>query len=98
MRLKVPASNRRGEWPVMLKYVSKFTLDILPSVVATIVGAYIVNHYIVARPGANAPAAAVSTAEPKAEAKGAPEPATADVKASETFSPVANISTPRVKP
>jgi len=54
----------------MLKYVSKFALDILPSVVATIIGAYIVNHYIVTRPGASAPvAAAVSTAEPKAEAK-----------------------------
>ena len=81
----------------MLKYVSKFTLDILPSVVATIVGAYIVNHYIVARPGANAPAAAVSTAEPKAEAKVAPEPATADAKASETSSRVANIPEPGVK-
>jgi hypothetical protein len=81
----------------MLKYVSKFTLDILPSVVATIVGAYIVNHYIVTRPGAYAPAAAVSTAEPKAEAKVAPEPATADAKAPETSSGVANIPEPGVK-
>jgi hypothetical protein len=81
----------------MLKYVSKFTLDILPSVVATIVGAYIVNHYIVARPGTNAPAAAVSTAEPKAEAKVAPQPAMADAKASETSSGVANIPEPGVK-
>ena len=30
----------------MLKLVSKFAMDILPSVIATIVGAYIVNHYI----------------------------------------------------
>src|SRR5882724_4311097 len=98
MRLKVPATNRRGEWPAMLKYVSKFTLDILPSVVATIIGAYIVNHYIVAKPGANAPvAAAVSTTEPKAEAKVAPEAATADAKASETSSGVANIPEPGVK-
>ncbi len=52
----------------MLKYVSKFILDILPSVVATIIGAYIVNHYIVTRP--DAPAAAVAaTPNPKAEAK-----------------------------
>jgi hypothetical protein len=81
----------------MLKYVSKFALDILPSVVATIIGAYIVNHYIVTKPGANAPvAAAVSTAEPKAEAKVAPE-ATADAKASETSSGVANIPEPGVK-
>jgi hypothetical protein len=50
----------------MLKYVSKFTMDILPSVVATIIGAYIVNHYIVTRPAADAPvAAAVSPAVPK---------------------------------
>jgi hypothetical protein len=54
----------------MLKYVSKFALDILPSVAATIIGAYIVNHYIVSKPGADAPvAAAVSTADPKIEAK-----------------------------
>lgn len=50
----------------MLKYVSKFAMDILPSVIATIIGAYIVNHYIVTKPGADAPvAAAVSPADPK---------------------------------
>jgi hypothetical protein len=61
----------------MLKYVSKIALDILPSVVATIIGAYIVNHYIVTRPGADAPvAAAVSLAEPKpsADVANIPEP------------------------
>jgi hypothetical protein len=51
----------------MLKIVSKFTMDILPSVIATILGAYIVNHYIVTRPDAPV-AAAVSPADPKAEA------------------------------
>src|SRR5580704_16844033 len=70
----------------MLKYVSKFTMDILPSVVATIIGAYIVNHYIVTKPGAEAPvAASVSTVEPTADA------AKADVKASEPSTDVANI-------
>ncbi len=51
----------------MLKYVSKFAMDILPSVVATIIGAYIVNHYIVTKPGTDAPAAAaaVSSGDPK---------------------------------
>ena len=39
----------------MLKYVSKIAMDILPSVVATIIGAYIVNHYITAKPAADAP-------------------------------------------
>src|ERR1700722_3495298 len=54
----------------MLKYVSKFTMDILPSVVATIIGAYIVNHYIVTKPAADAPvAASVSTADPQAAEK-----------------------------
>ena len=49
---------------MLKKYVSKFTIDILPSVLATIIGAYIVNHYIVAKPAA--PAAAVaSTPETK---------------------------------
>jgi hypothetical protein len=50
----------------MLKYLSKITMDILPSVVATIIGAYIVNHYIATKPATDAPvAAAASTAEPK---------------------------------
>jgi hypothetical protein len=51
---------------MIVKYLSKFVLEVLPSVVATIVGAYIVNHYIVARPAADAPvAASVSTVDPK---------------------------------
>ena len=71
----------------MLKYVKKFTLDILPSVVATIIGAYIVNHYIVAKPAADAPvAAAASTINPKG-----------DAKASEPISDVVNIPEAGVK-
>src|SRR6202041_491977 len=81
MRLKVPASKQGGESPVMLKkYVSKLMMDILPSVVATIIGAYIVNHYIVAKPDAPV-AAAVSPADPKQ----------ADAKPAEASSDVANI-------
>jgi hypothetical protein len=50
----------------MLKYLSKITMDILPSVAATIIGAYIVNHYITAKPATNVPVApVVSTAVPK---------------------------------
>jgi hypothetical protein len=61
----------------MLKYVSKFTIDILPSVVATIIGAYIVNHYIVAKPADAPVAAAVSTSDPaKADPKAAESVAT----------------------
>jgi hypothetical protein len=50
----------------MLKLASKFAMDILPSVIATILGAYIVNHYINTRPpAADANAAAVYTAQPQ---------------------------------
>lgn len=59
-------------------YAKKFAMDILPSVAATIIGAYIVNHYIVTKPGADAPvAAAISAADPKADAK--PAQTSADV-------------------
>jgi hypothetical protein len=63
---------------MIVKYLSKFVLEILPSVVATIIGAYIVNHYIVAKPATDAPvAAAVSTVDPKAaDAKTADSKAT----------------------
>jgi len=69
----------------MLKYVSKFTLDVLPSLLATVIGAYIVNHYIVAKPDAPA-VAAVSSTDPKAEAK-----------ASGTPSDVASVPEPGVR-
>jgi hypothetical protein len=65
----------------MLKYLSKFASDILPSVAATIIGAYIVNHYISAKPAPDAPAAAVSLADPKS----------AGSKPAETPADVANI-------
>ena len=77
----------------MLKYVTKFTMDILPSVIATIIGAYIVNHYIANKPAADAPvAAAVSTSDPKAEAK-----MVTDGKAPESSSDIANIPEAGVK-
>ncbi|MCK1383740.1 hypothetical protein [Bradyrhizobium sp. 21] len=47
----------------MLKYVAKISMDIFPSVLATIIGAYIVNHYINAKPATDAPAAMVAPAE-----------------------------------
>jgi hypothetical protein len=51
----------------MLKYVSQFFLQIFPSVIATVVGAYIVNHYIIPKAGSDAPkAAAYSKATPGA--------------------------------
>ncbi|MCP3473644.1 hypothetical protein NLM33_25350 [Bradyrhizobium sp. CCGUVB1N3] len=53
----------------MLKYLTKISMDIFPSVLATIIGAYIVNHYINARPAPDTPAAAVAPAQTKKEAK-----------------------------
>jgi hypothetical protein len=47
----------------MLKYLAKISMDIFPSVLATIIGAYIVNHYINAKPAADAPAAVIAPAE-----------------------------------
>ncbi|HKU06750.1 MAG TPA: hypothetical protein VJR30_11840 [Bradyrhizobium sp.] len=53
----------------MLNYLKKFAVEIVPSVAATVIGAYIVNHYINAKPAADTPKAAVmSTAQPKAGA------------------------------
>ncbi len=82
---------------MLKKYISKFAMDIFPSVAATIIGAYIVNHYIATKPAPNAPAAAVSTAEPQAEAKPAPEAAKAGSKAPETSADVANLPEPGIK-
>ncbi len=88
---------------MIVKYLSKFVLEILPSVVATIIGAYVVNHYIVARPAANAPvAAAVSTVDPKTvdssktvdPKKTDAKAAKSDVKGPETPSDVASAPEP----
>lgn len=53
----------------MLKYLAKISMDILPSVLATIIGAYIVNHYINAKPAADAPAAVAAPAQPGKDGK-----------------------------
>ena len=51
----------------MLKLASKFAMDIFPSVIATIIGAYIVNHYINNKAPADPSlkAATVSSTDPK---------------------------------
>src|SRR6185312_14617184 len=69
MCLKVPPCLAVGEWSAMLNYMKKFALEILPSVAATVIGAYIVNHYI-SRPATNGPvAAAVAPAGAKKHVK-----------------------------
>ena len=58
----------------MLKIASKFAMDIFPSVIATILGAYIVNHYINSKPEAPTAAAVLSPAPKKADLGNPPEP------------------------
>ncbi|WP_027573135.1 hypothetical protein [Bradyrhizobium sp. WSM1743] len=53
----------------MLKYLAKISMDIFPSVLATIIGAYIVNHYINAKPAADTPAAVVAPAQTGSDGK-----------------------------
>src|SRR5438093_12983090 len=69
MRLKVPAIEGPRGVAGMLNYLKKFAVDIFPSVAATVIGAYIVNHYIVTKPTADAPAAAASMANPRGDGK-----------------------------
>lgn len=76
---------------MIVKYLSKFVLEVLPSVVATIIGAYIVNHYIT-KPAAEVPvAAAVSTVEPKAVDPKTVDPKKTDAKEAEKPSDVASV-------
>jgi hypothetical protein len=81
---------------MLKKYISKFTIDILPSIVATIVGAYIVNHYIIPKAGADRPAAAAAAVpdgkapEKTATAKAMTAKASA-ARPAETSSDVANV-------
>src|ERR1700760_2041729 len=60
---KVPGKRCR-ERSKMLNYMKKFTLEILPSLAATGLGAYIVNHYI-NKPDSPPPVAGVSSVETK---------------------------------
>jgi hypothetical protein len=60
---------------MLKKYVKKFAMDILPSVAATIIGAYIVNHYIVSQACSRRPgAASLSTAKPQGQSRSQPMP------------------------
>ena len=83
---------------MLKKYLTKFTVDILPSVAATVIGAYIVNHYIVSKPGPGAPvAAAVSTVDPKAKPDSARVDVKADDKAAGTSTDAVTSRSPGVK-
>jgi hypothetical protein len=82
----------------MLKYITKLAMEIVPSVVATILGAYIVNHYINAK--SETPAAAVAAAASTADIKASDSKADgvkADVKPAETSADLSSIPGPGIK-
>ena len=54
----------------MLKFISKFVLNIFPSVAASVIGAYIVHNYITAKPAEPPPAATASAVAPKSDSAG----------------------------
>ena len=83
----------------MLKLASKFAMDIFPSVIATIVGAYIVNHYINTKPPAGSPAtaAAMSTADPKSAADPKKPGSRTDSKPAERSADLGNAPEPGVR-
>jgi hypothetical protein len=77
----------------MLKYASKFFLNIFLSVLATVIGSYLANQYIVGRPVAEVPVSLDATIDPRrpdADA-GSRE---ADITAPEEPSAVANALGP----
>jgi hypothetical protein len=77
----------------MLKLASKFAMDIFPSVIATILGAYIVNHYINTKPPADAAATAASVSS--ADSKKAASKAAS--KAAERSADLGNLPEPGVR-
>ncbi len=62
---------------MLKKYLSKFTIDILPSVFATVVGAYIVNYYIIPKAREDRPPAPAAAQSAPAPEKAASKPAEA---------------------
>jgi hypothetical protein len=86
----------------MVKYLSKFVLEVLPSVFATVVGAYIVAHYI--NPKAEAPKAAVVATAPATEAKdaadttGTVEDKAVDARTADTTPAESKSADPKTEP
>ena len=85
----------------MLKYFTKFAMEIVPSVIATILGAYIVNHYITAKPATD-PASVSSTESKKVEVKADAKTdikadSRAEAKPAEAMTDVTNLPEPGVR-
>ena len=79
------------------KYISKFTIDILPSIIATIVGAYIVTHYINPKNDAGKPAAAVASTPDAAIDSKAAVASPAEKSADIVDAPAVPAARPRVE-
>lgn len=77
------------------KLFSKYFLEVIPSIVATVVGAYIVTHYINAKSEADKPKAAVSA--PASTSKDAPQTLKADDSGDRTTKESAKAEAARLK-
>lgn len=75
---------------MLKKYLSKFTIDILPSVFATVVGAYIVNYYIIPKAREDRPPAPAAAQSAPAPEKAAAKPA--DAAAVDASEPAPNLA------
>ena len=79
---------------MVVKFLSKYILEVIPSIVATVVGAYIVTHYINAKSDTDKPKAAITAPASTARDAGSDETA----KAVEAPAPKAAKSDPVAKP
>ena len=91
---------------MVVKFLSKYILEVIPSIVATVVGAYIVTHYINARSDADKPKAAIAAPANTAKDAGSDETAKAveipapkaakvdSVKADSVATPAETVSAP----
>lgn len=57
---------------MLKKFLSKYILEVIPSIMATVIGAYIVTHYINNKPEADKPQAAMATPADPAKAPDTP--------------------------
>ncbi|MCF2522096.1 cell envelope biogenesis protein TolA [Bradyrhizobium sp. G127] len=78
------------------KFLSKYILEVIPSIVATVVGAYIVTHYINSKPEADKPKAGISApAETSKDA--APQALKADEAGDKAFKETPKAEAARLK-
>ena len=86
---------------MVAKFLSKYILEVIPSIVATVIGAYIVTHYINAKSEADKPKAAIAAPANTAKDAGSDEtakaveaPAPKAAKAELVAKPTETVSVP----